>query len=157
LACDHFISLEQSTMLKRTIAIAALCVLGAGIAIAQDPVTARQNLMKGVGQATGPMGRMLRGELPFDLAAVQNSLRVYQAAGKNAPALFPAGSEGGETKALPLIWQEKDKFNATFAKLDADATAALAAITSEATFKTEMPKVLGNCGACHTPYRKPQQ
>ncbi len=57
---------------------------------------------------------------------------------------------------MPAAFTEKDKFNAIFAKWDADSTAALAAIKDEASFKGEMPKVLSNCGACHQPYRRPQ-
>jgi cytochrome c556 len=137
--------------------IAAALTLVAGAALAQgDPVQQRKDAMKAVGAATGPVGRMLQGAEPFDLAKAQNALTVYINTSKTAPALWPAGSDKGETRTLPAVFAEKDKFNGIFAKWGADATAAQAAIKDEASFKTEMPKVLANCGACHTPYRRPQ-
>ena len=38
-------------------------------------------------------------------------------------------------------------------KLEADAKAASAAITYEASFKANIGKVLGNCKGCHDDYR----
>lgn len=142
--------------LKKSLAVIGLSILGATAVMAQDPVAQRKEGMKAVGAATGPIGKMMRGEEAFDLAKVKNALTVYVAAAKAQPAFYPAGSDKGETRALPAIFSEKDKFNAIFANWEKDATAALAAITDEATFKTEMPKVLKNCGSCHEPYRKPQ-
>jgi cytochrome c556 len=143
--------------MRLAILAAATLAIGVGAAVAQgDAITQRKDAMKSVGAATGPIGPMLRGEAPFDLARVQASLDTYIRVAKAAPAMFPAGSDAGDTRTLPAAFAEKDKFNGLFASWDAAATAAKAAITSEATFKTEMPKVLASCGACHQPYRKPQ-
>ena len=140
-----------------SIATATLLVAGMGVAMAQgDAITERKNLMKAVGAATAPVGRMMQGGEAFDLAKVKNALTVYSATAKKAPALWPAGSDQGDTRTLPAAFAEKDKFVAIFAKWDADATAALTSIKDEASFKTEMPKVLSNCGACHQPYRRAQ-
>ncbi|MGL4324023.1 MAG: c-type cytochrome [Beijerinckiaceae bacterium] len=140
----------------KTLAVIGLSVLGATAVMAQDPVAQRKDAMKAVGQATGPLGKMMRGEEAFDLAKVKAALTLYASTAKASPALFPAGSDKGETRTLPLAFTEKDKFNAIFASWEKDSNAGLAAITDEATFKTEMPKVLKNCGSCHEPYRKPQ-
>lgn len=142
--------------LKKTLAVIGLSVLGATAVMAQDPIAQRKEGMKAVGAATGPIGKMMRGEEAFDLAKVQSALNVYVAAAKAQPAFYPAGSDKGETRALPAVFAEKDKFNALFANLEKDAMAAQAAIKDEATFKAEMPKVLKNCGSCHETYRKPQ-
>lgn len=143
-------------LVKKTIAVLAFAAIGATAVMAQDVIAQRKEAMKGLGAATGPMGRMLQGAAPFDLNTVKASLTTYQNTAKAAPALFPAGSGTGETRALPAVFTEKDKFDAIFAKFGADAAAAATAIKDEASFKTEMPKVLANCGACHTAYRKPQ-
>jgi cytochrome c556 len=143
--------------MRLAIIAAALVAGGVSVAVAQgDAIAQRKELMKATGAATGPIGPMLRGEQPFDLARVQASLDVYIRTAKAAPALFPAGSDAGDTRTLPAAFAEKDKFNGIFAAWDSAATAAKASITNEATFKTEMPKVLAQCGACHQPYRKPQ-
>jgi cytochrome c556 len=141
-------------MLGRLLVAAALVSVGVTTAVAQSAaIQARKDVLKTFGPASRAPGLMLRGEQPFDLAAVQASLKVFADGAPKLPALFPADSQTGDTKALPVIWQEKDKFNAIFAKLEADSKAAMTAITNEATFKTEMPKVLGNCGVCHNTYR----
>ena len=141
---------------KTLIAAVMVAAAGATAVMAQDVIAQRKDAMKSLGAATGPMGRMMQGQAPFDLNAVKASLTTYQNVAKAAPALFPAGSGSGDTRALPAVFTEKDKFDALFAKLGADAAAAAGKITDEASFKVEMPKVLANCGACHTPYRKPQ-
>jgi cytochrome c556 len=144
-------------MYGRIALAAALVSIGVTAATAQSAaIQARKDILKTFGPASQAPGLMLRNERPFDLAAVQASLRVFAEGSPKLPALFPADSQTGDTRALPAIWQEKDKFNAIFAKLEADAKAAMTAITNEATFRTEMPKVLANCGACHNTFRTRQ-
>ena len=135
---------------------AALCGLG-GIAYAQNlaPIKARQAILGSWGDAGKPIGPMLRGQQPFDLAATQKFLNVIIDGSKKLPDLFPDDSKVGEkTEALPAIWDDKPKFLAGYAKIGQDATAALALIKDEASFKAEMPKVAANCGGCHKMYRK---
>jgi cytochrome c556 len=128
--------------------IAAVPVLADSTAIGQ-----RKQLLKDIGAAARDPGKMLRGEEPFDLAKVQASLKTIADHAAKLPDLFPEDSKTGDTKALPVIWNEKEKFSAIFVKLAKDATEAQPAIKDEATFKTEIPKVFGNCGGCHKVYR----
>src|SRR5262249_33113428 len=114
----------------------------------------RQQLMKGQGAAFKEPGAMFKGDAPFDLAKVQASLKSLQQSAAKGPSLFPDDSKsGGDTAALPEIWQKKTDFEAIFAKLGADATSALANIRDESTFKAEWPKVVSNCANCHKTYR----
>jgi cytochrome c556 len=137
--------------------VGAVLIVGLGAAVAQgDVVAQRQAILKSFGAGVGDPGKMLRGEAPFDLAKVKAVLATVKADAPKLGALFPDTSLGGTSKALPLIATERDKFAAIFTKLAADANAVDAAITNEATFKTEFPKVLANCGACHRVYRQPQ-
>ncbi len=70
---------------------------------------------------------------------------------------FPENSkEGHGTEALPIIWEEKDAFNALMQKA-ADDMLQLAQVMEEvddiqATYKKLM---WANCNACHSRYRKP--
>jgi cytochrome c556 len=132
-----------------------VAVAGASSVLAQaaDPIAARKDVLKGFGAAAREPGQMLRGEAPFDLAKAQNLMRVLSAGSKTLPGLFPDSSKTGDTKALPAIWEKKADFDAIFVKMGADAEAALVAMKDEASFKAEMPKVLGNCGTCHNTYR----
>jgi cytochrome c556 len=142
--------------MKRTIVVASLLALGVTAAIAQSNVVEqRQNLMKEMAAQTRPIGGMMRGQEPFDLAKVQAGLKVFAENPKKAASLFPESSKDApKTEALPTIWENKAKFDSIMTKLSQDAQTAMASIKDEATFKTEMPKVLSNCGACHNDFRK---
>jgi cytochrome c556 len=139
----------------RSTAVAMALLIGAGSAMAQapDPIAARKEIFKSFGAAAREPGQMLRGETAFDLAKAQNLLKVLAEGAPKLPPLFPESSKTGDTKALPVIWEKKGDFDALFVKLAADATAAQANIKDEASFKTELPKVMGNCGTCHNTYR----
>ncbi|MGL5447886.1 MAG: c-type cytochrome [Rhabdaerophilum sp.] len=140
--------------MRRLVLAASLVAIGLGAAYAQsNPIKDRQDLFKTWGAALRPVGPMLRGEAPFELARVQDALKTISEGAPKVAALFPAGSGTGETKALPVIWTDNAKFLGLFTKLEADAKAAAAAIKDEASFKAEMPKVLGNCGVCHNEFR----
>lgn len=142
--------------MKRTIFVTSLLALGATVAIAQsDVVEQRQNLMKQMGAQTRPLGGMLRGQEPFDLAKVQAGLKVFAENSQKVSSLFPENSKDApKTEALPSVWENKAKFEANLTKLHQDAQSAMASIKDEASFKAEMPKVLQNCGACHNDFRK---
>ena len=139
----------------RMISIVCALLLGASFVYAQSTAIAeRKDILKGFGAAAREPRAMLKGEAAFDLAKVQNFLKVLQDGSPKLKALFPADSKsGGETKALPAIWDNQADFSGRFDKMAADAKAAAAAIKDEASFKTELPKVLGNCGGCHRQYR----
>lgn len=139
----------RATLLTLSLAVAATAVLASPEAIKQ-----RQEIMKGVGDATKAPGAMLKGEAPFDLAKVKTALNTYVEASKKMPGLFPADSKtGGDTTAAPKIWEDKAGFDAGFKKLDEASTAALTSIKDEASFKATFPTVLKNCGGCHETYR----
>jgi cytochrome c556 len=142
--------------MKRTVFVASLLALGVTAALAQnDVVEQRQDLMKQMGAQTRPLGGMLRGQEPFDLAKVQAGLKIFFDNSAKAVTLFPENTKGvGDTEALPTVWENKAKFEATMTKFNQDAKTAMASIKDETSFKAEMPKVLQNCGACHNDFRK---
>lgn len=145
--------------MNRRLAVAVAAVsfsaLAATAVVAQsDVIKQRQTLLKQFGDVTKPVGGMLRGNVPFDLATVQAALDTYAKNTKVLPTLFPPGSDTGDTAALPAVWQSHAEFLALYAKLGSDATAARAAITDEASFKANFPGVIKTCGVCHDTYRK---
>lgn len=141
--------------MRRIVLASVLAAVAAGAAYAQSAaIGQRKEILKSWGQALRPVGPMLRGEAAFQLAPVEAALKTISGKAGEVAKLFPDDSKtGGDTKALPAIWQDKAKFDGIFVKLEADAKAALAAIKDEASFKANMPKVLGNCGACHNDFR----
>lgn len=142
--------------MMRAFVVAGAMVLGITVVAAQsqDPIAARKALMKATGKNAGAGAAMVRGEAPFDLAKAKEIFVAVQETAAKAPALFPDNSkEGGETAALPKIWEAKADFDARFVKLGADAKAAEASVTDLDSFKVAFGGVGKNCGGCHELYR----
>jgi cytochrome c556 len=140
--------------MKRTVLAVTALALAASAAMAQDPIAARKALMKKNGDQAKIATSFMKGEAPFDLAKAQAIFAQYQDAAAKMPNLFPDDSKtGGETAALPAIWEKKADFEAKFAKFGADAKDAAAKVKDEASFKEAYPVVGKNCGGCHETYR----
>ncbi len=71
--------------------------------------------------------------------------------------LFPENSkEGFKTEALPIIWEEKDAFNALMQKSAEDMIKLTSIIEDEDDIRGTLGKLMwANCKACHSKYRKP--
>jgi cytochrome c556 len=144
--------------MKRIVAAILLLACGSAAVWADsDAIAQRRDLMKANGKAVKPLVDMLKGA-PFDLTVVQTSLKTFMNAAEKMPKLFPDDSKtGGETHALPAIWENKADFEARFAKLGTDSSTALKNIKDEASFKADIKPVLDNCGACHEHYKAKQE
>jgi cytochrome c556 len=145
--------------MRRASIIVAAFILGATAVAAQNVavIKERQDALKAIGDAVKPVGAMYKGEADFDLAKVQAALKVIQEKAAILPPLFPDDSKtGGDTEALPIIWDEKADFESRYKKLGDSAKAAEAAITDEETFPDAWKEVMGNCSGCHKKFRKPK-
>ncbi|MFT0859686.1 c-type cytochrome [Ancylobacter sp. G4_0304] len=134
------------------VAAVSLASYATAVVAQSDVIKQREGLMKEWGQATRPVGAMLQGKAPFELAPVQAALDVYVKNAATLPTLFPEGSQAG-SDALPAVWEKNAEFKALFTKFAADAKAARAAITDEASFKANFPAVVRSCGGCHDTFR----
>lgn len=141
-------------MIRVLVAVAALAMGISTVVAQQDVIAARKALMKATGGQTGIAAKMVKGEEPFDLAKAKAVFAAYQDTAIKGPSLFtPNSKEGGETAALPKIWESKADFDAKFAKFGADAKTAEAKVTDLDSFKTAFGDVTKNCGGCHSDYR----
>jgi len=142
-------------MIIRTVLAVAAVALGVTAVMAQqDPIAARKAIMKANGQQAGIGSKMAKGEEPFALDKAKKVFATYQDVAK-AHALFPENSKtGGDTAALPAIWQNKADFEARLTKLANEAKAAEAATKDLDTFKAQFAEVQKNCGGCHETYRQ---
>ena len=140
----------------RTVLAVTVLAFGVSAVIAQgDPIEARKALMKANGAEFRVASEMSDGKRPFDLAAAKKVFNSFAEAGEKSKALYPDNSKtGGETAALPAIWENKADFEAKLTKFANEAKAAAAATTDLDTFKAQFVEVRKNCGGCHTPYRK---
>lgn len=142
----------------RTLSVVALIALGATAVAAQnlEAIKARKEVLKGFGEAAKAPGAMLKGETKFELPKVQAALKTFQAGAAKLPDLFPDNSKtGGETEALPVIWEKKQELVDRYKKLAAESKAAEGSITDELSFQDVWPKLLGeNCTGCHKVFRQ---
>ena len=142
----------------RYLSVAALLAAGATVAYAQGltgaaALTERKAIMKGQLDNAKQMSAMSKGSAPFDLTTVQAALKSYQEGTSKIKGMFPDDSKTGETRALPGVWDNRADFNKKADEFVATAKAAAAAVTDEASFKAEFPKVSKGCDNCHEPYR----
>jgi cytochrome c556 len=146
-------------LIRTTVAVIAVA-LGAGAVIAQqDPVTTRENLMKENNKNAIAAVKMIRGQAPFDAAAVDAAFAQWADTAQKLPGLFPENSKtGGDNRASPKIWLNKKDFDekaAAFGKAVADnrdkAKASLDGL------KAAIPMVGKGCDNCHEDYRLSKQ
>ncbi|MEI9425059.1 cytochrome c [Mesorhizobium sp. Cs1299R1N1] len=141
-------------MRKLVIAISMLA-LAASAAFA-DPVLGRQALMKERGKIVGGLSKVVKGEEPFDAAAVLTQLQALQANAEkfDVEALFPKGSDTGDTTAAPKIWEDMAGFKTAEDKYLADVKASVAAAPADVdALKTQIGTIGSDCGTCHQGYR----
>ena len=71
--------------------------------------------------------------------------------------LFPEDSkEGFKTEALPIIWEEKDAFNALMKKASDDMVTLTSVIEDSDDIRGTLKQLMwSNCKACHSKYRMP--
>ncbi|MBZ9990446.1 cytochrome c [Mesorhizobium sp. BH1-1-5] len=141
-------------MRKLVIAISMLAF--AGSAAYADPIKDRQALMKERGKLAGQISKVVKGETPFDAAAVLDALKALEANAEkfDADTLFPAGSDKGDTTAAPKIWEDMAGFKAAEDKFLADAKAAVASPPADVdALKAQLNTLGGDCGTCHQTYR----
>jgi cytochrome c556 len=133
---------------------AGALVGGATIALAQaDVIKERQENRKQVAAAM----RAIKGVVDAKgatTAAVEQAakLKTLEAA---FVKLFPAGSDKGETKALPTVWSDWAGFQAASKNADAafDKLAVAAGSGDQAALATAFADTGKACGACHEKFR----
>jgi cytochrome c556 len=148
-------------MMKKTVVMAVIGALAAGalvsgatVAFAQaDVIKARQDNRK----ATGPEMRAIKAVI--DAKGDAKEIIPHAAKLKELEVafskMFPAGSDTGDTKALPTVWSDMPGFQQ--ASKDAEAAAdklAMAAGTGDmAAITAAWGDVGKSCGSCHSKYR----
>jgi cytochrome c556 len=142
-------------MIRTALAVAVLAFGATALVAQSDPIAARKALMKGNGDQNRVATEMLEGKRPFNLDEAKKVLATFAETGEKAPALFPDDSKtGGDTGALPAIWENKTDFQAKLAKFAQDSKAAGDATKDLDSFKVQITEVRKNCGGCHQTYRK---
>lgn len=138
------------------LAATALAITTAGAAA--DAIEQRKANMKERGGIMRTLGPIMQGRADFDAGTVAEALAKLEAnaaAGSDIDALWPQGSDAGDTKAGSAIWTDFDGYKAANAKYDEAVAAAVAAQPQDlAAFQAAFGPVAASCGACHETYRK---
>ena len=145
-------------MMMRTVVVVGTLLLGVGAVMAQeDALKHAQTYMKGNGKNAGALGAMVKGEKPYDQAAVNTALAQFEDTAKNLPTLFPDSLKGakweGDYSPSPKIWEDKAGFSehiTSFGKTVADAKGKITDLDS---LKATLTVIGKQCGGCHETFR----
>ena len=88
----------------------AVGVVSVGASAAEDPIFTRRKLMQANGGAAGIAQGMIKGEIPFNPVLAESALRTFNAVAYSVGDYFPEGSDKGDTRASPKIWEEMAEF-----------------------------------------------
>ncbi|MGC2775670.1 MAG: cytochrome c [Bradyrhizobium sp.] len=145
--------------MKRTVVAVAALLLGAGAVMAQqDLVKHSQDTMKANAKNLGGvMIAMVKGEKPYDQAAVNAALAQLEETAKKLPTMYPAsikaGKFEGDYSPSPKIWEDQAGFKSkidSFAKVVVEAKAKIKDLDS---LKATAPAIGKECGGCHETFR----
>jgi cytochrome c556 len=151
-------------MIRSVFAIASAAAIALGVTVAvaqQDVIKERKDLMKANGDQAKIGAAMVKGDKPYDQAAVHKMFATFQDAAAKMPNLYPPSSkdESGSPAAdkfspTDKVWDDMADFKSRFEKLGADAKAADASVKDVDTLKAALGNIGKNdCGGCHHDYR----
>ena len=143
--------------MKRVLVAAAVLALGVSAVVAQqDVAVSQQNLMKSQAKNMyGVVGKMVKGETPFDKAAADAALKALGDDVAKIPTVFATNPKEDVKDATfgssQKIWQNKADFDA---KVPAVTKAiADAKFTDAAGLKVAYDAIQAKCNDCHDGYR----
>jgi cytochrome c556 len=145
--------------MMRTVVVVGALLLGIGaVAAQQNALKEAQDLMKANGKNLGGvLTPMVKGEKPYDQAAVTAALNQFEDTAKRLPNAFPASAKGmkleGDYQPSPKIWEDKAGFDAKIASFAKVVSEAKGKIKDLETLKATVPGIGKECGGCHETYR----
>ena len=138
----------------------AACII-AGLApdraAAQDPTPTmeyRQTIMGSLNAHRGALTAILNEDVPHEAHVLGHALSLQQLS-VMASDIFPEGSDGEGSRALPEIWSDAAGFGEALSAFQSAADAlAEAARAGDMTAVGDAAAGLGRtCGGCHRPFR----
>ena len=143
----------------RTAVVVGTLLLGISVVAAQqDKVKEAQTTMKSNGKSLGGvLSPMVKGEKPYDQAAVTEALNVLDDTAKKLPTMFPESTKGmkpeGDYYSSSKIWEDKAGFDASIATFAKAVSEAKASVKDLDTLKAAFPAIGKSCGGCHETFR----
>ena len=116
----------------------------------------RQGIMQAQGWQMGVLGRMAKGEIPYNKDQAVRAAKFVSELSEMAWEGFVPVSDSGNTKAKPEIWKDKAKFDQLAKDMQAETPKLVAAANSGdvAQLRTAVGAVGKACNNCHDDFQK---
>jgi len=124
----------------------------------KGPIRDRQWLMEDLGdQAEDINDAFDLGDEGFDTEVIQRAAGAIAMSAHRIPNLYPKGSTDPNSRALPAIWTDWDKFTALAKQLEDQAASLQRAAGAEddENLHGKAKKLFATCKSCHDQFRKP--
>ena len=146
-------------MKRLAIALGAVA-LSCSVVAAIDPIEARKEGFKAFKKEMGAIKKLVEaGDASQQAKLLEHAKALDSAASAQWSKVaehFPAGSDKGDTEALPAIWEKATEFKAAIDKQQTAVAAFVVAAqkADPAQWKAAFGQVGGSCKNCHDSFKK---
>jgi cytochrome c556 len=145
--------------MKRIVVAMGTLLLATGVVVAQQEVAVQQqNQMKAQGKSMyGVLLKMVKGETPYDQAAVNTALNELEASVGKIPTVFATNPKEDVVNAnfgsSQKIWQNKADFDAKVPPVTKTIAEVKGTVKDAASLKVAFDAIQAKCTDCHETYR----
>jgi cytochrome c556 len=125
----------------------------------EDSIKMRRAAFTLISWNFGTIGAMAKGQIPYDQAEAVKRAEAVQFLGNLHWEGFVKGTsteDGGETRALPAIWSEPDKFKSAVERFQSESVKLVQAAKSgdAGQLKAQFGATAKSCSNCHDNFRR---
>jgi cytochrome c556 len=145
--------------MMRTALVVGALLLGAGAVMAQQSVAVEQdNLMRSQGKSMyGVLGKTIKGEIPYDQAAVSAAIADLEASVPKIANVFAVNPKEDVINATygasQKIWQNKADFDSKVPPVSKAIADVKGTVKDVASLKVAFDAIQAKCTGCHDDYR----
>lgn len=110
--------------------------------------------MSSIGAEMKSLGKMAKGETPFDATKARAAASEIARHAAETPALFEAQEDDPKSEAKPDIWNNFGDFVAKSDELEQLAAGLAKTISPQSDVEAAVKSLGATCLACHKPYRE---
>ena len=146
-------------MRNRFVAAIAIIALGATAVVAQSALLSSTSLMRDQARSMySVLNKMVKGEIPYDQAKVDDAVAKLAADAAKIPAAFPASIKGKTSpdsrySSSPKVWDNRADFEEYASNLSKAINEFRGKAKSLEALKAAYPALNDACSGCHEDYR----